>query len=100
MGAAQLHLQGDLQAVFDALYDMGVIEPVLEMDWRSRLLEMEKGSPQLRQAIIAVNECGFGGAVLGIEEGVVLLAHGNSPDKIKKSRREWPAPYGSFSNLF
>ncbi len=52
------HLQGDLQAVFDALYDMGVIEPVLVMDWRSRLLEMENGSPQLQSAIIAVNECG------------------------------------------
>ncbi len=52
------HLQGDLQAVFDALYDLGVIEPVLAMDWRSRLLEMEKGSPQLDTAIIAVNECG------------------------------------------
>lgn len=52
------HLQGDLQAVFDALYDLGVIEPVLEMDWRARLLEIEGGSPQLQSAIIAVNECG------------------------------------------
>ena len=52
------HLQGDLQAVFDALYDLGVIEPVLAMDWRSRLLEMENGSPQLQTAILAVNECG------------------------------------------
>jgi hypothetical protein len=52
------HLQGDLQAVFDALYDLGVIEPVLAMDWRTRLLEMEKGSPHLQSAILAVNECG------------------------------------------
>ena len=52
------HLQGDLQAVFDALYDLGVIEPVLAMDWRTRLLEMENGSPQLQTAIRAVNECG------------------------------------------
>jgi hypothetical protein len=52
------HLQGDLQAVFDALYDLGVIEPVLAMDWRTRLLEMENGSPQLQTAILAVNECG------------------------------------------
>lgn len=51
------HLQGDLQAVFDALYDLGVIEPVLAMDWRSKLLEIEKGSPQLDRAIVAVNEC-------------------------------------------
>ena len=26
-------LQGDLQKVFDALYHLGVIDPVLEMDW-------------------------------------------------------------------
>lgn len=52
------HLQGDLQAVFDALYDLGVIEPVLAMDWRSRLLEIEKGCPQLATAIEAANECG------------------------------------------
>ena len=52
------HLQGDLQAVFDALYDLGVIEPVLSMDWRTRLLEIEKGSPQLQTAINVVNECG------------------------------------------
>ena len=52
------HLQGDLQAVFDALYDLGVIEPVLAMDWRSRLVEMENGSPQLESAIDAANQCG------------------------------------------
>lgn len=52
------HLNGDLQAVFDALYDLGVIEPVLAMDWRSRLLEIEKGSPQLETAIDVANECG------------------------------------------
>lgn len=52
-------LQGDLQIVFDALYDLGVIEPVLEMDWRSRLVEMEQGSPLLANAILAANECGF-----------------------------------------
>ncbi len=52
------HLQGDLQAVFDALYDLGVIEPVLGMDWRARLVEIEKGSPQLDRAIVVVNECG------------------------------------------
>lgn len=52
------HLQGDLQVVFDALYDLGIIEPVLNQDWRSRLVEMENGSPQLENAIVAANECG------------------------------------------
>ena len=53
-----LHLQGDLQAVFDTLYEMGVIEPVLKMDWRSGLEEMESGSPKLMRAIDIVNGCG------------------------------------------
>ncbi|HVK60054.1 MAG TPA: hypothetical protein VM432_00840 [Bdellovibrionales bacterium] len=50
------HLQGDLQAVFDALYDLGVIEPVLKMDWRSRLEEIEEGSPRLDLAVRIVNQ--------------------------------------------
>lgn len=33
-----MYLQGQLQTVFDALYHMGVIDPVLEMDW-SKVLE-------------------------------------------------------------
>ncbi|MES2855891.1 MAG: cytochrome [Bdellovibrionota bacterium] len=52
------HLQGDLQMVFDALYELGVIEPVLKMDWRSRLEEIEAGSPRLAQAVRVANECG------------------------------------------
>lgn len=52
------HLQGDLQVVFDALYDLGIIEPVLKQDWRERLVEMEQGSDQLKRAIRVANECG------------------------------------------
>jgi hypothetical protein len=53
-----LHIQGDLQLVFDALYELGVIEPVLELDWRTRLIEIEEGSPALTKAVNTVNECG------------------------------------------
>lgn len=53
-----LHLQGDLQAVFDALYEMGVIEPVLNKDWKPTLEEMSVGSPKLSSAIHIVNRCG------------------------------------------
>lgn len=35
-----MYLQGNLQAVFDALYHMGVIDPVLEMDWGKELDQM------------------------------------------------------------
>jgi len=53
-----LHLQGDLQFVFDALFEMGVIEPVLNMDWKQGLEEINVGSPKLVRAIRIVNSCG------------------------------------------
>lgn len=52
------HLQGSLQAVFDALYELGVIEPVLETDWRSGLSEIAAGSPHLDHAVNIVNSFG------------------------------------------
>jgi len=53
-----LHLQGDLQSVFDLLYELGVIEPVLGMDWKPGLEEISSGSPKLMRAIRIVNSCG------------------------------------------
>lgn len=44
-----MYLQGNLQLVFDALFDLGVIEPVLEMDWN-----LLKGSRQELQRVIEV----------------------------------------------
>lgn len=52
------HLQGDLQAVFDALYELGVIGTVLKMDWRGKLLEMKEGSSRLAGAVKIANRCG------------------------------------------
>jgi hypothetical protein len=49
------HLQGDLQAMFDALYEIGIIEPVLKMDWKPYLKEIEDGSARLLSAIRTVN---------------------------------------------
>ena len=50
-------LQGDLQTVFDALFEMGVIDPVLQMDWASALLEISRDPRRLERAIEAVNRC-------------------------------------------
>lgn len=36
-----MYLQGNLQAVFDALYEMGIIEPLLQKDWKPSLSEMQ-----------------------------------------------------------
>jgi hypothetical protein len=68
------HLQGDLQAVFDCLYEMGVIEPVLNKDWRSGLDEMNAGSPKLVRAISLANSCGKDRTLLKNELGKLDLA--------------------------
>lgn len=62
-----VHLQGDLQAVFDTLYDLGVIEPILNMDWRPGLEELSQGSPRLMHAIRIVNGCRNDRALLRAE---------------------------------
>lgn len=62
-----VHLQGDLQAVFDTLYDLGVIEPILNMDWRPGLEELSQGSPRLVHAIRIVNSCRDDRALLRAE---------------------------------
>ncbi len=52
-----MFIQGDLQAVFDALYTVGAIDPVLSMDWEKINSEMH-GSPQLIARLCdTVNAC-------------------------------------------
>jgi hypothetical protein len=51
-----MYLQGNLQLVFDALYEMGVIEPVLKMDWQGALKEMNKDPNPLFEALTVANE--------------------------------------------
>ena len=48
-------LQGDLQKVFDALYHLGVIDPVLEKDWGQEFEAIEKDPYQLAAIIGVVN---------------------------------------------
>jgi hypothetical protein len=48
-----MYLQGNLQAVFDALYHMGVIDPVLKKDWKKELEHMEN-NPNTFFEILAV----------------------------------------------
>ncbi len=62
-----MHLQGDLQTVFDALYDLGVIEPILQKDWKPTLLEIENGSIKLERAVGVVNRFATDRKILVIE---------------------------------
>lgn len=52
-----MFIQGDLQAVFDALYEMGVIDPVLAMDWEALTVEMAKDPRELSKAFEIINSC-------------------------------------------
>lgn len=51
-------LQGSLQAVFDALYEMGVIDPVLKMDWsEAKATQSMQMQMQVRRAMAVANIC-------------------------------------------
>lgn len=52
-----MFLQGDLQAVFDALYSIGAIDPVLKMDWEQVTNEMAANPQLVLEAVEVVNSC-------------------------------------------
>ena len=52
-----MFLQGDLQALFDALYSVGAIDPVLKMDWEQVTQEMARNPSLVKQAMDAINAC-------------------------------------------
>jgi len=52
-----MFIQGNLQAVFDALYAMGIIDPVLKMDWQQLQHRMQKNPAGLEAALSAINAC-------------------------------------------
>lgn len=51
-----MYLQGDLQAVFDALYHLGVIDPVLEMDWADAIDEMNRHWDEISAVVRVAND--------------------------------------------
>ena len=68
-----MFIQGDLQAVFDALYSVGAIDPVLKMDWSSITNEAAKNQRQLQEAIRDINNC------RGQRENLILKMNGLEP---------------------
>lgn len=48
-------LQGNLQTVFDALYHLGVIDPVLKMDWSQAMNDMQADPRQLNRVVAIAN---------------------------------------------
>jgi hypothetical protein len=52
-----MFLQGDLQAVFDALYTVGAIDPVLKLDWEQITIEMARTPELVVQSMEIINAC-------------------------------------------
>ena len=52
-----MFLQGNLQAVFDALFAVGAIDPILKMDWTAVTEEMTREPNKLKTAFARVNAC-------------------------------------------
>lgn len=52
-----MFIQGDLQAVFDALFEVGAIDPVLKLDWNKVTEEMTRNPQTLTLAFRLVNSC-------------------------------------------
>lgn len=52
-----MFIQGDLQAVFDALYTIGAIDPVLQMDWEAINEEMSNNPKHVDSVCQSVNAC-------------------------------------------
>lgn len=50
-----MHLQGNLQSVFDALYGLGVIDPVLKMDWRAAFADRHRFQRTVDEAVYIAN---------------------------------------------
>ena len=51
-----MYLQGNLQTVFDALFHLGVIDPVLEMDWVKALEEMNQHISSIDEIVQVANQ--------------------------------------------
>jgi hypothetical protein len=52
-----MFLQGDLQIMFDALFTIGAIDPVLKLDWAEVTKEMMANPQILSDAFQAINGC-------------------------------------------
>jgi len=52
-----MFIQGDLPALFDALYEVGAIDPVLKMDWSQLADEITRHQYVLHEAFRSINAC-------------------------------------------
>ena len=46
-----MFIQGNLQALFDALYEVGAIDPILKLDWSEVTEEMARNQLIVKDAL-------------------------------------------------
>ena len=71
-----MFLQGNLQVVFDALYEVGAIDPVLKMDWQKILDSMANNPQQMSLAFTEINSC------RGDKDKLITKLHQMDPQSI------------------
>ncbi len=71
-----MFLQGDLQAVFDALFTIGAIDPVLRADWRLIQEQMIQEPEKLSSVLASINSCE------GDRELLMQKLHSLEPDTL------------------
>lgn len=52
-----MFIQGDLQVIFDALYEVGAIDPVLKLDWQEVTSQMSRQQKQVNRIFDQINDC-------------------------------------------
>ena len=50
-----MYLQGELQKVFDALFQLGIIDPLLKKDWKQTLERKKKFGIEVDRAVDVAN---------------------------------------------
>jgi len=87
-----MFIQGDLQAVFDALYTVGAIDPVLKMDWSAITTEASKNQVLMNAAITALNNCA------GDRQSLVLKLNALEPRVVNFIAVEVAREFAEFSS--
>ena len=76
-GGLSMFLQGDLQAMFDALYTVGAIDPVLKMDWNQVTAQAQKYPLKIEKAFSDLNQC------RGVRDELVLKLSRMEPQMVQ-----------------
>lgn len=87
-----MFIQGDLQAVFDALYSVGAIDPVLKADWNAISNEMLAHQNKFNTAVTAINHCG------GDRVALVQTLHSLDPQSINFIALEVAREFAEFQD--